>query len=440
MRNYITTLTILFLLLSQTLFPSALADSKQEGLTTPSNTSQEALKLAVVVGINKYSGISGVSPLNYAATDALSLQESLEKQGYIVFALYDEKATRNFIKKAISKISQLATNEEDKKNATLIFSFSGHGFAVDDQNYLVTYDTDRENVIETGLALSSVIDSLKATGIPQKVIFVDACRNNPGQKSSAGSFIDQQADGLGILFSTRSGDVSYESSSINSGIFSHFLVKGLDGAAASKNGIVSLHSLKRYVERRVPEWTVKNLQVVQTPYQAGEYTGEFRLAYAAPLQQSKTIIVTEAEPVQQLAPQLIPSPVNNATNNSEQLAIYIQANDSLSEPFRDTLANYLKTNHPIKLATSAENAKLVINVSAANLELVQAGQKFNIRGDLLLTGSSDESSDNEVSEFITVNGSSFKDETEAVQKAADKWVKNISLSATVGIVKKALKK
>ncbi len=433
-----------------------LAQESERGLSrgaveSSSVSEFDPLKLAVLVGINQYSSLSGVSALNYAVADVKALQASLERQGYNVLALYDGEATVNFIQKAIKKITRLANSEKDKRNATLIFSFSGHGFAVDGQNYLVTYDTDRENVTETGLTLDSVISTLKDTGIAQKVVFLDACRNNPGQKSTSGAFVAQPAEGLGILFSTRSGDVSYESSTLGGGIFSHFLVEGLDGGAADKEGVVSLHSLKRYVERKVPEWTVRNLQVVQTPYQAGEYTGEFKIAYAATQdQEAKPFVVAPVQPDTELtatdSTTIQISNTNNAPANTQldqgdRLQVYVESVDNLASSFHEQLSSYLLATYAtrLNLVDKESEASLVISISTSNLELLRAGRAYKVEGDLLVTGHHKGGADNESNEYVPVKGSSFSSENEAIKMAASNWVKEIGSSSALGTVKKYLK-
>lgn len=427
------------------LFATELERGLSRSAEEPStSSSSDALKLAVLVGINKYSSLSGVSTLNYAVADVDALKGSLERQGYTVLTLYDGEATANFIKKAIKKITQLAVSDDDKKNATLIFSFSGHGFAVDGENYLVAYDTDRDKVTETGLSLESILTTLKDTGIAQKVVFLDACRNNPGQKSASAAFVSQPAEGLGILFSTRSGDVSYESPALGGGIFSHFLVEGLDGGAANTDGVVSLHSLKRYVERKVPAWTIKNLQVVQTPYQAGEYTGEFQIAMAASQEHSaKPFAVVPAEPLQ--------TPPSNSTtihvspdNQSQQtdrLQVYIDSVDNLATSFSEYLSRYISATYPnkLELVDKENDASLVIRISTSNLELLHAGRTYKAEGDLLVTGEHSAESDNDSNEYISVKGSSFRSENEAVKLAASSWVEKIGTSTILGTIKKHLK-
>ena len=424
--RFVLSLIVVFQLSAPSLAQNSNRDPNQTVSSSKSTTStlqeqDQSIKLAVVVGIDNYSGLSGVSTLSYAVADAKSLKKTLESQGYSVLALYDGEATAQFIQKAISKIAQLAESDESRRNATLLFSFSGHGFAVDGENYLVTYDTDGDNVTETGYPLSELVDFLGSTGISQKVLFIDACRNNPGQRSASGSFVQQQAEGVGILFSTRAGDVAYESPIVQGGIFSHFLVKGLNGEAVSSEGIVSLHSLKSYVERKVPQWTIENLQTVQTPYQAGEYTGEFRLTHPM-------VKITEQKPKPNHSRAFGPT---LRDDKKGYLNVLLNPVDELAGHFKDGLSKFLIENYEVNIVDDKQSASMIVDMSANSLEITRAGQSFIVEGDLLLEGYSFNGSRNEIShEFVPVKGVSYKTKRLAVNAAAQNWTDDMIFGST----------
>lgn len=416
------------------------------GSQAESNQKEEPLKLAVVVGIDKYSPFSGVSPLNYAVADAKLLKDTLEGQGYSVLGLYDGEATVKFIKKAIQEIARLADGHDSHEPASIIFSFSGHGFAVEDENYLVAYDTDRDDVLETGFPLAEVVDQIKSTNISQKVLLIDACRNNPEQRSSSASFVDQQAEGVGILFSTRSGDVSYESSVLGNGVFTHFVAKGLSGEALNDSGNVSLYSLKRYVEKKVPEWTIRNLQFVQTPYQAGEYTGEFTLAHnpeSADAQTNAKFVPVERvdpepTPIQQPAPIQESTTLREENTSQNHVLVYLDPVDRLSGDFASTFSDYLVNKYEIQIAQSRDEAELTIEISAADVELSRSGQQFTIEGDLLIEGYSRNSDISK--EFVSVKGVSNKNDREAVSAAMDSWESSIEYGSTSTAIDEYIRK
>ena len=120
----------------------------------------------------------------------------------------------------------------------------------------------------------------------QKLMFIDACRNDPSQAARSAaqrSFANLRAsEGLKVLYSTREGRVSFEDDTLQQGIFSYFLVKGLRGEAAASDGLVTFQDLAGCVTEQMRTYTVERSVQVQVPYQAGESSGGFLLARAGP--------------------------------------------------------------------------------------------------------------------------------------------------------------
>ena len=94
---------------------------------------------------------------------------------------------------------------------TFLFFFGGHGFAAKGQNYLATYGVNADDLEGDGLAIAVVESLLASSKAKRKLVFIDACRNSPGNGTRA---IEQRsfaklnaAEGLKVLFSTKEGHV-----------------------------------------------------------------------------------------------------------------------------------------------------------------------------------------------------------------------------------------
>src|SRR5262249_21379113 len=136
----------------------------------------------------------------------------------------------------------------DRGRGTVLFFFSGHGFADKGENYLATFEATSGELAASGLAVKRVEALLKATGAPRQVIFIDACRNEPGTSVGSRSFEKFQASaGLRELLSTKAGRISYEDEQLGSGVFTHFLVRGLRGEAAGQDGLITFRDLADFV-------------------------------------------------------------------------------------------------------------------------------------------------------------------------------------------------
>lgn len=253
---------------------------------------------AVIVGVDKYDL---ATPLNYAVADARRLAEFFRGQGYEVDLLIDSDATPTRILRTLETAARAATNDNTVEQGNLVFAFSGHGFRQEGENYLATPETNPIAIRETSLALSAVQKVLSESRVRQRVLFIDACRNDPSKGSGYdnGTFVDDSdAQGEAILYSTRSGTLSWEDNKLGHGVFTHYLVEGLEGAAAGSDGLVSFRDLEGYVIDRVKKHVKRRFRKLQIPYIGGERTGEFVVAtYTPELPQAPEIRVPAVRPV-----------------------------------------------------------------------------------------------------------------------------------------------
>lgn len=240
--------------------------------TQPSNHA------AIVVGVESYDErLTGFRPLDYSADDAKLIGSALQSIGYSaqqLEILTDTQATKDIV---LNRIRQRA--KALGKDGTLVFFFSGHGFAQGDENYLATYGAVASELGKSGLAVRDVVTAIRQSGVRRAVLLLDACRNDPipGSKSgSAGLAAVNAGEGIQILLSTGRGDVSWEHSDLQHGVFSYFLANGLRG------GKQQFSQLADYVEREVTAWTVSRKVQTQKPFRSGEHRGgDFLLASAA---------------------------------------------------------------------------------------------------------------------------------------------------------------
>jgi hypothetical protein len=73
------------------------------------------------------------------------------------------------------------------------------------------------------------------------------------------------------------GDYSWEDDGLQHGVFTKYLIAGLQGAARDGNGDLTASSVFDYVNQEVRTWALNN-RVTQAPFQAGEWSGDFLLA------------------------------------------------------------------------------------------------------------------------------------------------------------------
>jgi len=235
------------------------------------------VKVALVVGVGSYAEGSGLGPLKYAARDAEVLASALKNQGYLVRLLTDSQATRSMIRRSIREMADAVENDQ----GTFLFFFGGHGFTFKNQNYLAPYGVTIDDLEGDGFAINDLESLLATSKAKRKLVFIDACRNDPGEGSRG---VEQRsfaklnaAEGLKIMFSTKEGRLSYEDDRLQQGIFTYFLVRALNGEAAGPDGLVTFRDMSDFVTEKMRAYTVERGQV-QVPFEAGESSGDFLLA------------------------------------------------------------------------------------------------------------------------------------------------------------------
>ncbi len=239
---------------------------------------QQSNQAAIVVGVEDYDErLTGFRQLDYSADDAQLIGSALRSIGYSaqqIDILTDTKASKSVV---LNRIRQRA--KALGKDGTLLFFFSGHGLGRDDENYLATYGAVANDLVRDGLAVRDVVAAIHESGVRRAVLLLDACRNDPtpGSKSANAGFAAVNAgEGIQILLSTGRGEVSWEHSELQHGVFSYFLANGLRG------GLLEFSQLADYVKREVVDWTVSRKVQTQKPFRDGEHDGgDFLLVSAA---------------------------------------------------------------------------------------------------------------------------------------------------------------
>jgi hypothetical protein len=127
-------------------------------------------RLALVLGNSNYANLP---KLSNPANDARSVAEILQKMGYETHLLLDgsDQSIRGEIRKFAS--------ESNKADVAVVY-YAGHGAQLNGSNYLLPIDIDiprtEADIQFAGLKLDDLVNSI---GANTKIVFLDACRDNP---------------------------------------------------------------------------------------------------------------------------------------------------------------------------------------------------------------------------------------------------------------------
>ena len=219
---------------------------------------------AVVIGISEYGNklsLASNEKLQFPETDAEALYAILlsEEGGGIppanIRLLLGRDATRAEVTRVIEDWLPSAATAND----TVFIYFSGHGHYENGAGYLLTYDTDRQNIAGTSYPMARLQRALRDTiRAKTKVLFTDACHSGVlNQPPSAVSQLRQGLLGLDSrTFSLAASSAENESLEIvrpqdRHTVFGAALISGLEGLADTNcDGIVTAAELADFVTIR----------------------------------------------------------------------------------------------------------------------------------------------------------------------------------------------
>lgn len=213
-------------------------------------------RYALIVGVNEYDK-KQFPALHYAENDAKELAAVLRPAGYRVRLLLGssagaDEATRANITAAIDDVLGRVN-----KNDVLVIGLAGHGVQVPvtgnrEEPFFVPKDgvPDQTNSM---VSLDKLLQKLNdESGSQANLVLVDACRDNPDpNRGGISGHKITTTDGTAILFSCSRGQKAYENEALKHGLFFHFVLKGLRGAAVNEYGDVTWSGLATYVQDRV---------------------------------------------------------------------------------------------------------------------------------------------------------------------------------------------
>jgi protein O-mannosyl-transferase len=240
---------------------------------------------ALLVGISKYA--KPELSLQFANADASVFSKLLEspRGGSVpndnVLLLTDEKATTAAVRNGFQDFLKRRAG----KNDTVVILIAGHGTVDSKDAFILTYDSDPQDLKSTALGMDE-LQSLfeeQLNKVGRVLLFVDVCKagtigtiHNTTVASNVQQLGDIQGDLFGLLAS-RPREVSLEGPEFGGGhgVFSYFVIKGLEGAAdANHDGVVDADELIKYVSDQVPMATGNK----QHPREFGSYDNMMRLS------------------------------------------------------------------------------------------------------------------------------------------------------------------
>ncbi|OUC14859.1 MAG: hypothetical protein B0A82_11125 [Alkalinema sp. CACIAM 70d] len=272
----------------------------------PKSNNQPAKLWMLLIGVNEYQDAT-LPALQYSAIDCQSLGDVLTEVVSSSFATCDASIYHDLAEQlpVVAPIQQSLLKIQQQANAqdTVLIYFSGHGVLAGSQQeaVLCLHDTDLDQPTETGLSIHALLQTLSACAAHQQIIWLDACHSggmtlrglpiNP-----AAQLVDvlqkqvKKSQGLYALLSCDRAQQSWEFPELGHGIFTYFLMKGLQGEAANPHGLIDVDSLYKYIYHQTLRYVDQTNQQLRLVNQQKRSRGESKLQAEYPLQTPKRIV------------------------------------------------------------------------------------------------------------------------------------------------------
>jgi tetratricopeptide (TPR) repeat protein len=245
---------------------------------------------ALLVGVRDYEH-NKLATLQFTENDVTELARLLRPAGYAVTLLCDSEGEKAPQRKPTARNIRAALKEllaGKGKHDTLLVALAGHGLQRSvkeegkerDESYFCPCDAQLNDSARL-ISLKQLFEDLDDCGAGVKLLLVDACRNevgNRGVRNLEADSVPRPPRGIAALFSCASGQRAFETDKLGAkghGVFFHFVLEGLRGKAKDEEGEVDWASLSRYVcrevSRRVPELIGGGAR--QTPHEVKNLVG-----------------------------------------------------------------------------------------------------------------------------------------------------------------------
>jgi hypothetical protein len=223
----------------------------------------------IVVSIGANSGLPTEAPLKHAESDAQKVARTLQSLGAVskedLRVLVGTSPSE--VTEAMAWASRRATARE---GARVLVYFSGHG----DEAHL--------HIGDERLSLVAIEQALAVVPADLRLLVIDACRSRDGRDKglvAAPTFAVSLNEppgptGAVVLRSASDGEAAQESDALSGGVFTHYLVSGLLGAAdANGDERVTLDEVYAYAYDRTLQRSAASAGTVQRPTVKSQLSG-----------------------------------------------------------------------------------------------------------------------------------------------------------------------
>lgn len=276
-------LSIKFLILSIIFSNISPAFSKFQA----ANNTKKPEIYAIVIGISDYKD-EQIKDLQFADRDAQVFADYLQSEngGSVpadhIKLLLGHDATIAAVYNALQWVK-----DNVGENDQFYFYFAGHGdveSSIYSLGFLLVYDTPYQNYLNNAIRLedlNNITNTLSVNTAANSILITDACHSGKlaGNENKGKTLVGEQLSKVlnkeVRITSCKANELSQEGTSWGDGrgVFSYYLIKGLNGEAddpTDPDGLITLRELTAYLDNKVSTDVFKKLNEDQNPVIDGD--------------------------------------------------------------------------------------------------------------------------------------------------------------------------
>ncbi|MBX3238313.1 MAG: caspase family protein [Chitinophagaceae bacterium] len=232
----------------------------------PEQTETGRRSFGLFVGVGQRDGDS--EHMQISASDAEYMHLAFLHYGKLDSGqrLLRNEATHNNI---LGELDNLARETDDTPADLVVIYFSGHGYKLKNEYYLICHDTAGNNIERSAINGNVFLQKLQAIRCEKMLVLLDCCHaggvGNPEDIPFDPSSFRNKPNHV-VLTACHGSQVSYLSNPVS--IFTYALIEGLGGwYFLEGDRYVQLFDLAMYVRERVVWLSENNLQIRQSGIQ-----------------------------------------------------------------------------------------------------------------------------------------------------------------------------
>jgi len=345
-------------------------------------------RYAVVVGINDYAD-AAIPDLKYAESDAKAVYDTLTDAKIGRFAkdnvalLLGKNVTPGKIKGALYKLRGVG------KDDLVVIFYSGHGAKEGDEAFWVTQDADRKALPATSLTNSEIRKYFQKIPSQRMVVLLDCCYAASTVKKSLADpkklFGEFEGKGRVTIAGSSDNQEALEYPDKKAGVFTHYLVGGLRGAAdVNTDGVVTFEEIWGYLGDNVRKASVKQGGLHEPVLiSEGGFTPQFLLTF------NPTVQAASLKSVQALRKLFADDKISGGQFDLGRKVLSAPALDAVSKARREVFASLVSGKLEPKFLADVLASRVKQAGATAKPPVVQSGKKptlaiapFTVLGDI----------------------------------------------------------